>query len=526
MVIPESAHKGPETEPRHPERVYLSRNVVGGIPWAIFTKLLMFYVYLGIPIITVKYLGVAQYGQFTLCRSIGEFALIFASLGLNASIVRFVPELQVRGSKAGLKRLLTKTALLQFAGWAAIALGLWAMGPLLERWFGLTPPSLVLLAAAIAGSQMAKNFVMDTFTALFMVRISSLLSIAHSAIWFVLLITVLRWVPRVEVAVLTFIVPMGILAILGIILLVRQFKRLDWNASIPGIGKRRVIGIAFPTVINAAGSIFMRQYSELFFLSAFFSPALAGVYDIGCQLANMIVFFLPLALQSLLASGFAEAYARDKKCLPRLLDSMYKALIVIVLPIIAGGVAFSPRFVQLVYDTEAVAAGGIAAAFFIYNASFILSLPLSLALTAREKVLHTQPLMILQVVVNLLLDYLLIPKYGLWGAYWAVAGTWLLTIPIRLYVKAWLLGGIYFPVRYLLKFTALLVPLALAFYPCTLRVGLPGFFAVGALYCLVYLFAVRTLGLVHHDDVEDLRRMDFKALNFGLNLLIKPRSAN
>jgi len=510
----------------HNDRVFLSRNVVGGIPWAIFTKLLMFYVYLGIPIITVKYLGVAQYGQFTLCRSIGDFALIFASLGLNASIVRFVPELRVRGSKAGLKRLLTKTALLQLAGCVATTILLWLMGPLLQRWFGLTPPSLVLLAAAIVGSQMAKNFVMDTFTALFMVRTSSLLSIAHSAIWFVLLLTVLRWVPRVEVAVLTFIIPMATLALIGIFLLVRQIHRLDWNASIPGIGKRRVLGIAVPTVINAAGSIFMRQYSELFFLSAFFSPALAGVYDIGCQLANMIVFFLPLALQSLLASGFAEAYARDNKCLPRLLDSMYKALIVIVLPIIAGGVAFSPRFVELVYDKEAIAAGSIAAAFFIYNGSFILSLPLSLALTAREKVLHTQPLMVLQVVVNLLLDYLLIPRYGLWGAYWAVAGTWLLTIPIRLYVKAWLLGGIYFPVRYLLKFVLLLTPMTLAFYPCTFRVGLIGFFITGGAYCLVYLFAVRTLGLVHPEDVEDLRRMDFKALNFGLKLLIKQRPAS
>jgi O-antigen/teichoic acid export membrane protein len=143
-----------------------------------------------------------------------------------------------------------------------------------------------------------------------------------------------------------------------------------------------------------------------------------------------------------------------------------------------------------------------------------------MAVVTKEKVLHTQPLLILQVVVNLILDYTLIRRYGMNGGVAAVLGTFLLTIPVRLYVVAKLIGGVYFPMRFFLKVAVSVFVLATVLSPLAPNLGLIGLFAVGLVYGAAYLAAIRFLRLIQERDITELRNLGFGKLNRILDLLV------
>jgi hypothetical protein len=141
---------------------------------------------------------------------------------------------------------------------------------------------------------------------------------------------------------------------------------------------------------------------------------------------------------------------------------------------------------------------------------------------------------VLQLVVNLWLDWLLIVhfKMGVWGGILAVAGTFVLTIPIRLKVVYSILGGVYFPAAFCLRITAALAALGWSFNWLAEKIGLFGLvenrlvnvallFGIGALYMVLFLLAVRYLRLVRREDIEDFHALEIDKLNTLLRFLVR-----
>lgn len=160
-----------------------------------------------------------------------------------------------------------------------------------------------------------------------------------------------------------------------------------------------------------------------------------------------------------------------------------------------------------------------------------------MAIKAKEEIMATMPVMILQIVINLILDWLLIVhfNFGVWGGMGAVAGTFLISAPIRLSVVKKILGGIFFPTAYMLRMTLTLFALSSVLIVASNHWNLLGLFAtrwlnivtlfgLGALYLLLFLVCVRLFRLVRDEDVADFRALDIKKLNFVFDLL-SPRKS-
>jgi O-antigen/teichoic acid export membrane protein len=141
------------------------------------------------------------------------------------------------------------------------------------------------------------------------------------------------------------------------------------------------------------------------------------------------------------------------------------------------------------------------------------------------------PLLYMTIVVNLVLDYLLIPKYQILGATAAVVLTFALTIPIRLYVARKIIGGIYFPVSFFLRHAAvlfggawglsLLAPHLDGIFAPWLGTyaSLPAIVFLGLLFVALYLLALRYLHLFTHEDAVEFRKMNVARLDKLLNLI-------
>jgi O-antigen/teichoic acid export membrane protein len=299
---------------------------------------------------------------------------------------------------------------------------------------------------------------------------------------------------------------------------------LDWRSPPRGIGKERVLRFAIPSFLNALARAVMLRYSEVFFLGAFWGAQVAGIYDLGCSAPFLAITFIPMAVQTLLSAGFSEAHSRDPSCLPRLVDFSYKFLVLLSVPLAVFGVCFAPRAMVLVYGGAMREAGPVASAFCVLHVMPLVSMPLSMAIMAREKVLAMLPLMLLQVAMNLALDAILIPAWGLKGAVAAVALTFILTIPVRLRAVRRLVGGIWFPTSFLLRLLAPSVALAVAlrlFFP---EPGLPSLLGLAAAYVALLVASVRGLGLIRESDVVAARELGFPRLNRALDLLLGSRA--
>lgn len=511
----------PEGKAEAPEAIFFSRRVVGGVPWTVASKLVLFLAYFGISVVTVRTLGADRYGLFSLCRNIGEYLIVVCGLGFNTALVRFIPELLIAQNRTGLRNLLWKTGALQAGMVAVTGLALWAARPWFDGWFHVDFQYYLPLVALLAGVELSRNFINDAFTSLFQVRIVSIMSICRGVLWFGMAAALLPAVPEVHVALLAQIAPFAVVSVVGGILLAGFVRRLDWHpTSSPGIGQRRTMKISLASALDSVANMLVRRYSEVFFLGVFATPAIVGMYDLGCSLPFMIVTFIPLAVQNLFVSGFAEAYAKDKGCLGRLIASFYRALILTVIPISVFGAFWAPQIIPLLYGPKMQAAGPIAALFFILHTVPLIYMPLSMAIITKEKILNMFPLTVLQIAVGLSLDYLLIPRFGVYGAVGAVLGAHAIAAPCILYAVSRIVGGVYFPFRFFVKITGPLVLLGALLSPLSPQLNVATLLGLGVGYAGAYLVMIRKLRLVRPEDVGEFRDLGFDRLNRILDYLV------
>jgi O-antigen/teichoic acid export membrane protein len=258
------------------------------------------------------------------------------------------------------------------------------------------------------------------------------------------------------------------------------------------------------------------------------------MYDLGYTLPYTAITFLPLAFLPIFTSAFAEAYVRDNSCLGRLVKSYYKLLMLVSLPVAVLGAYFSPVAYRLIYRGEMDEAGRIASTLCVVLLLPLISMPLSAAIKAKEKVLNMVPMLVLQLVINLFLDWLLIVHFrlGMYGGILAVVGTFILTIPIRLWVVSRIIGGVYFPALFCLRITVVLAALAGGFYWVSQKASLFTLvdsrvlnllllFGIGGLYLVVFVLAVRYLRLVRQEDVKEFLALEIAKLNVVLRFLVR-----
>jgi O-antigen/teichoic acid export membrane protein len=506
--------------PSSEKDVFFSHAVIKGVPWVIVGKLAFFMVTFLTSIVLVRGLE-EQWGIFSQSRLMIEFLVIICCLGLNTAVARFVPELWNQNSRGGVIKLLLKAVMLQLL-MVLIAAPVLYFGKsfLDERWFKIDSGWLLVLVVLVTTARLWRTLLEDTLTALFCMKTVSILSVIYGVMWLLFTMGMLHYSSTAADAFIAQLTALVLINLAGTGFLVRFFQKAEGTSSGIGLGKRRILATALPSQFSALANMMMRRFSEMFFIGFFFTPILVGRYDIGNGFPLLVISFVPIALQKLFTSGFAEAYAKDPESLGRLTSAYFKALIVLVMPISAFGTFFGTDIIILVYGENRALAGPIASYFFLIHMVSLFFGPLSMAVLAKEKILHTQPLTVFQIAVKLVLSWFLIQRYGIYGACFAVLFSYVLTIPVCAYVIGRLIGGIFFPMRFFLKIALVLFVWAAILSPLSMHLNI---FTLGALFVLfsgVYLFLIRFLKLVSNEDVKDLRQLGFQKVNSILDLAL------
>jgi O-antigen/teichoic acid export membrane protein len=524
--------------PKHAGPGFFSREAISGVPWTLTGKLVLFFIYFGISIITVNALGKEKFGIYSLVLNISTYMLVICGLGMSAALMRYMPELAAKKNRRGLLHLLWKSVALQICAVIGVSAVLLFFTDELQRLFNAEHidrfPFYLKLACGLTALLLLKEFVGTAFTSIFKTRTVAILSITNGIVWVVMLAIWLAYWAEVGIVFAAQMASIALIYGVGLAVLFLYIHKLPWPSKEFGIGKKRALAFSGTAMLSALLRMVMFKYSEIFFLAAVGGTTLAGIYDLGYSLPYTVITFIPLALLPLFTSAFAEAYVKDSGCLGRLISSYYKVLMLASLPVAVLGTYFAPQAYRIIYRGEMDEAGYLASAFCMVLILPLVSMPLSAAIKAKEKVLNMIPMLILQIIVNLFLDWLLIVHWrmGLWGGIMAVVGTFVLTIPIRLWVVHSILGGIYFPLYFCLRILLALGATGYAFHWMSEQVGLFGrfenqmvnillLFAVGGLYLLIFILMIRYLRLVRQEDVEDFHALEIDKLNRVLRFLVR-----
>ena len=502
------------------ESSFYSKEVFFAIPSMLISKILTILLYVPISILIVRGLGPEGFGIYSFCQSLSEYLITICGLGLNVALLRYIPELLAKTNFAGLKRLLLKSALIEVS-MCIITTGILILGStILSNLFNFDFSSYALLTGMLITCLLGKEFINNALTALYKTTSVAILSCLQGLIFLGLLIlSILFWKFNPKIALSIFIISLFIMIAASSVILVRFVRKQKQQSPPFGIGRRRVLKLSLPSMVDALFSKLSYQYSEIFFLGYFFGPKLVGFYSLGFSLSFQLVTLIPQALYTLLSSGFAEAYTKNKNAIPDLIKGLFIFLITICFPIACFGLFFFSPACDILYGEKMHLAGRVGSILCLVQFITLFSIPLSLAIVAKEKTLNALWLTLIQIISNLIIDYFLIKYWGIWGAVAAVAANFFITLPIRLYIVNWIVGGIYFPFLFFIRFAPVAFALAaLAWYFVPINGIFSLFFAAG-LYAFLLFFFIRFCKIIRKSDVRLFKMIGINRLNLLLDFV-------
>lgn len=394
--------------------------------------------------IVVRLLSAHDYGVLAIVRTTIAFVAALAGFGMGSVLVRYLPERETlqRGSRQ-LFRLCGAT---QAAGWLVFLIVVILLRRPIDALYGSPVGTPLMAGAAFLSGNMAFTLLQCVYTATFRTRtlamLQTLLSVA---------ILLLSW------AALS--LGWGVIGVLGaaslpylaisLVAAPQVFRSLKGGRA-PREGAR-LFRYAIPFAAVEILNLITWRQSETLMLGHFTGPEAAGTFDIAYRLPQLLMEFIPEAIWPLVLAAFAEIYTRRKEKLGELIAHYFRLLFVLITPVTLFGALYGDILIEALYGVERAAAGDYARIFFvIFHVSFF-GTPFSMAIYILEKTWVNLVLSLIFALVNVGLDLVLIPRYGLAGAIPPVALAVLLSPILRAIALRKLYGSVPVPWLFLGK---------------------------------------------------------------------------
>ncbi len=399
--------------------------VGGAMGWSIFTRILQTALALFGSILVVRSLGPDRYGMLTVLRTSLAFVSAACGLGLGQAVLRYFPTARARGDRTLALRLVRWTLLPQAAVWAFALLLAWALGGWISEISFATMSSLFLLGVSLLIMELALGAGTNLATAFYDSRILSVVTLggALTYLGFVALALAREW----GVAGVLWATGFSNM-LMAVVLAVRLWPRVSaLPAAVappeagPGVSSASVLRYSLPFAAITIMNLITWRQSETLILAHYRTMRESGYFDLAYRIPQMLLEFVPGAIWPLLMAGFSEIYTRDKEKLSRAISVYYKLLFLLVAPISIVGAALGDRAIVAFYGEQMLPAGPLCQAFFIIFSLAFLSTPLSMAFYVLERPWYSFGIYVVNSVINVGLDLLLIPRYGLVGAIIPVA---------------------------------------------------------------------------------------------------------
>lgn len=183
------------------------------------------------------------------------------------------------------------------------------------------------------------------------------------------------------------------------------------------ISRRNLLSVSIPMLFSNSLFLIM-SWTDTLFLSAFKSEDLVGVYNVALKIASLNTIAL-IAINSIASPKFSEIYSSEgKRRFKRIVKQTTLLNWLVSFPIFAVILLF-PKEILNIFGKEFISGGSALIVLSIGQlvSAFCGSTMIILNMTGREKA--GRNILAVTVVLNLVLNYILVPKYGVLGAAYA-----------------------------------------------------------------------------------------------------------
>ena len=484
-----------------------ARRLGTAVLWSVFGRAGRFTLGLASSVIVVRALGDYDYGVLSLLRTVLAFAVIISGVGLGQSVLKFLPVLRVEGDYRGVVGLIRRVAVVQTGAWMALLALSYLVAPWFERFFATEGLATLLVAAvALVLFELCLTVLTHILNASYDTKLLSVATVVAHLVFIGLLLVVL---PRGWGVI--GVLAAGAAGQLVTCLIVfktagRALGAVGAGSGAPGSGagidRRRLLRFSMPfAAIGLLNMIVWRQ-SETLFLAYFRGASETGFFDLAYRLPQTALEFIPGTVWPIVMAGVSEAYARSEENLKLVIERYYKMLFLLSVPICVAGITLGGRMIPILFGEAMQPAAVPTQLFFAIFTVSLFSTPLSMALYVMEKTHINLLIYLVLALVNVGLDLLLIPKYGVAGAIVPVA----LVIAVSPFIYKKTLDrfvpGIHIPFRFVGRCFLASSPILLL-VPVTGWIdGVAQLCAAMAAVVVMVVVAVKKVGLIGREESD------------------------
>ncbi|MBP6876033.1 MAG: oligosaccharide flippase family protein [Candidatus Eisenbacteria bacterium] len=428
-----------------------AREVPGAMLWSLVGRVLVTILAIGSNIMIVRGLGKDLYGVYSIYLNIAHFVSLVIGIGTAQAILRFLPELRVQQDARGSRSLLWRATGFHFVSWIVlVGLALLLRGPIGDLQHADLHTILPLGVGLLIGETIW-GLVVNVYTALRRMVWLAVASVAQKLALIGLLLLLMRsetpaaGASRLDVPGVLWVVAASFA--LGLLLLLPGMPRIlpgrknasqmePVDATAPPVSRqvptRRLLAYAIPVAVTGLISQIVWRSSETLIIGHYHPPDVVGFYNAAYNLAQMALEFVPLAVWPVILGGLTEVHARKQEHLARGLQLYFRLIFILVLPVAITGAIFGGQLYRVMYGTQMNPGIPVCQALFLVLVLGFFGAPLRMGLFVRERNRANLLLAGAGALVNVALDLLLIPRYGMWGGV-AASGTALLVSAILQY---------------------------------------------------------------------------------------------
>ncbi|MBM4241061.1 MAG: flippase [Euryarchaeota archaeon] len=267
---------------------------------------------------------------------------------------------------------------------------------------------------------------------------------------------------------------------------------------------RKLLAFSIPVIITALSEMAIYDIST-FVIGVYMAAKYVGYYTVADPVARLPLV-ISLAVATAVLPGASEASSlKDKRLLKNYIIQSYRYVILMVLPICVGIAIFSNPVLSILFGSNYVY-GADALKILVIGMTFYTLFMVSASIS--QGIGHPRLPMIILIggtVINLVLNLIMVPLYGILGAAIATTAAAFL-IMVAIVWKTFKITEVKPPYLSFAKitFASVIMALPLIFIPKTEI----GFVMALIIAPVVYLFAFTFLGGFEMRDVRMLRRIE------------------
>ena len=369
--------------------------------------------------------GAAEMGAFALSITLLSVASVPAMLGIDAALVRFAAEYNAEGRDDLVRGVYIKALKIVIPVSFLISLMIFIFSPFIAEavfhkenlsfYFRLISIAILPYAILSTNSQLLRGLKKIR-------EFSFLYNISYPLFACVILLGSLAFLAQNAIPVVSYVSGLFLSAVLSFVFVLRKkgFSGSSYDRGIRtecGARLKTILGVSLPMMLTSSMFLVM-HWTDVIMLGMFRTEAEVGVYSVVLKMATLSA--IPLfAINSIAAPKFAEFYMQgDMGGLGRFVRQSTKIVFWTTFPFILAYALF-PQPILGVFG-EGFGAGALALLLLAagqFTGAVSGSVGHLLNMTGRQNIL--QNILFVATGINILLNTILIPDYGINGAAFA-----------------------------------------------------------------------------------------------------------